>query len=187
MTEQAVVEDANAPAEPGVAVETRTEQDADLDALLAEFDQKTQPAAPPPEPKVEKPNDFVSQRVQRIEQRLLQEDIDEAVKEVFGDLKVPKRAAIGWLDQAARENEAIQKAFLNKANDPRTWNRFAKALSKEAQKDFAPIDVGATVDREAVTAAVKGASKPIAAEPAPNLGAMNDAEFAAYTRKNFGF
>ena len=86
--QQAVVEETKVPAQQGTEVETRTDDTDNLDVLLAEFDQKTQRVEPsPPEPKVTV-DPVISDRIRRIESRLLEEDIGEAVKQVFGDKKV---------------------------------------------------------------------------------------------------
>jgi len=187
VSDEAVAEETNANL---AAVEKRTDDVADLDTLLAEFDQGTQkPAVSQPEPKQPAIDPATIERIKRVESRLLEEDINGAVKQVFGDMKVSPRVAKGWLDQVARENPAVAKAFLNKANDPATWNKFAKSLSKEAEKDFpvSKVDEEATADHAAVAQAVRGASTKVAAEPPPDLSKMSDAELRKFTQENWGF
>ena len=182
--EKTVVEDADTKE---VEAEKRTDDVADLDTLLAEFDQGTkQPAVSPPEPKQPAIDPATYERIKRVESRLLEEDINGAVKQVFGDMKVSSRVAKGWLDQIAREKPEIAKAFLNKAADPRTWDKFAKSLSKEAEKDFlvSKVDQDATADHEAVAQAVRGASAKVAAEPALDFAKMSNAELQKWKDEN---
>lgn len=187
---QAVVDETVASAEPDAPV-TSARKDEDLESLLSQFDNETRKPDPQPTetkatPQVSEP--VIPDRIKALEQRLLQEDVDKACGEIFEGMKIPRRAQVGWLDQVARENPAIAQAFLNKPNNPGAWNRFAKALIKEAKKDFAAdIDEGVTADVNAVAAAVKGASTPATREPPPNFGRMSDAELAKFTSENYGF
>ena len=193
MTEpQAVVDETKVPAPQGTEVEKRTDDTADLDVLLAEFDQKTkksEPESSPPAPQTQPTIDPATlERIKRVESRLLEDDINEAVKQVFGERKVSPRVARGWLDQVARENPAVAQAFLNKANDPRTWNKFARSLEKEVEKDFPPaVDENATVDHEAVAQSVRGASTKTTAEPPPKLGSMSNAQYRKFCIDNYGY
>jgi hypothetical protein len=187
--DKAVVKETNDPV-LDAAVEKRTDDVADLDTLISQFEEGTkQTAVSQPEPKQPAIDPATIERIKRVESRLLEEDINGAVKQVFGDMKVSPRVAKGWLDQVARENPAIAKAFLNKANDPVTWNKFAKSLSKEAEKDFSvsKVDEEATADHAAVAAAVRGASTKVAAEPPPDMSKMSDAELRKFTQENWGF
>jgi hypothetical protein len=190
--QQTVVDTTKTPAEPGVTGNNAPGDVDPLDQLLAEYDQGTKKpdTVTPPETKVETPQapPVVPERIMRLERKLLQEDINKAAENIFGDLKIPHRARIGWLHQMANENPAIDRAFQNKENDPKTWARFEKSLQREAAKEFTSnVDERATEDHAAVAAAVRGASTKVAAEPPPNLAHMSDAELREYTRKNFGF
>lgn len=191
---QAVVDTTDAAAKPAATDDSARKDVDDLDALLAEFDQGTKrPSADsPPEPKPKETAPTIDpatiDRIKRVEDRLFKEDLDETVKQVFGDMQLPRRAAVGWLDQMARENPQVAQAWMNKTNDPHTWNRFAKSLAKEAAKDFPPpVDQPATADRELVAASMKGASTKVAAEPAPNLGRMSNAEYRKTVLEQHGF
>lgn len=185
---QAVADETKGVAEPTPAVDSA--QGADLDALLSQYDEGTKPVSPP-EPKVETPtNDIVATRLQKLEQRYLQEEVNKAGEEVFDGLEVSGRLREAWLDKMAREKPAIARAFINKDNDPASWKRLIPALRLEARKDFPSamkVDPEATADRNAVAAAVRGASTKATAEPAPSLGKMSDAELRKYTMDNFGF
>jgi len=70
------------------------------------------------------------------------------------------------------------------ANCERALRRTMKALKQSAGQ--AP-DPGATADREAVTAAVMGASNQAPESPAPDLSHVSDKALREYTRKNFKF
>jgi hypothetical protein len=191
---QAVVDESKAAAKPTAADDSARVEADPLDTLLSQWDEDQkakQAATPPPAPPTQQPQDppIDPQRIKRLEDRLFQEDLNEAVSHIAGDLKIPRRAAIGWLDQIAREKPAIGQAFLNKANDPRTWERFEKSLRKEMMEDFKPfqVDETATADREAVAQAVRGASTKPATEPPPKLGGKSNAEFRKHVIEQYGF
>jgi hypothetical protein len=102
-------------------------------------------------------------------------------------------------------NAALKRAAHDPVADPRVipglqqlkWqleiSYHARTILKQTEaaiiakaQSRPPIDVEATLDREAVTFAVRSAGGKIAAEPAPNLGQMSDNELREYTRQ-FGF
>lgn len=185
---QTVVEATPAPAEQG-ASDTSARTD-DLDQLLAQYDQqRVQPdPQPTPEPPPQEPP-ISTDRIRALEQRLFQDEVNEAVNNIVGDMKIPRRAAIGWLDQYARENPKLAQAFLNKSQDPKTWKRVEKVLAEELRKEFSSLQVDpqATADREAVAAAVRGASTKAPAAPPPKLGTMSDAKLRQHISEEYGF
>ena len=193
-TTQAVVDTSNAAAMPA-ATETNAQTNVDdLDSLLAEFDQSTArgPAASPPDPQqTQQTQPVISEdRVRRIEDRIFQDDLNSTIKNIVGDLKIPDRFAKGWIDQIARENPTVANAFLNRSSDPKAWKRIETALSKEISKDFkalTPVDEGATVDRAAVTAAVRGASTKAATETEPSYGSMSSRDGRKHVKEKYGF
>ena len=180
-TTQPVV-DAEATAKPVAEANTNGAGD-DLDTLLSQFETETK-AAPSPAPVAAPQQPTVppvdESRIRHIEERFLKEDIDKAVSNIFGDSKVNKRVAMGWLDQVAREKPAVANAFLNQHKDPETWKKIERSLAKEAEKDFnTDIDTNATVDVAAVSAAVRGASTKAPSEQAPNYASMSTQELRA--------
>lgn len=191
---QTVVDTSNAAAAPAATdVSAQTNVD-DLDKLLAEFDQETArgPAAPQPEPQqTQQPVAPISEdRLRRIEDRIFKDDLDATIKNIVGDLKIPERFSKGWIDQVARENPKVANAFVNRANDPASWNRIEKALSKEMAKDFkalTPIDEPSTVDHNAVAAAVRGASTNVPTSQEPKLGSMSAREGRNHVKEKYGF
>jgi hypothetical protein len=85
-------------------------------------------------------------------------------------------------------DQRISRAFFNRGRDQRTWRIVHKKMLGDLRREIASRpDRNATEDREAVAAAVRGASAHAPPEPAPKLGNLNAADFAKYTRDNFGF
>jgi hypothetical protein len=188
---QAVVEDKEAVAQP-TAPEDSARADQSLDTLLDEYDRSVRAQTPPEIPQQAQPEQAGDPRIARIEQRLLQEDVDTAVTNILGDLSIPRRAAIGWLDQVARERPLVARAFFNKSSDPQTWKKMERSLSHELEKEFKSVmqsrdDVNANVDREAVAASLRGASTKVTAEPPPKFGNMSNSEFRKKVREEYGF
>jgi ribosomal protein L12E/L44/L45/RPP1/RPP2 len=178
------VVDADATAKPVADAQTNGAGD-DLDSLLAEYKASEDKAAPPPPaPQAAPQQPVADERIKRIEERFFQEDLNETVTHIFGDQKVSRRAALGWIDQVARERPAVAQAFINKERDPDTWKRIEKSLTKEAAKDFNfDVDRAVTEDVAAVAAAVRGASTKAPSEQAPNYSHMDNNEFRNELRK----
>ena len=171
------------------AVEKRTDDVADLDTLLAEFDQGTKATPSPPEPtKQPALDDQTVASINYLKQRVQQEDVSKAVSNIFGHLDLDDEFKQAWLVAQATKNPAIEKAFENRFHDPKTWQTFEKSLAKEVDKKygakFSRVDEDATADHAAVAQAVRGASTKIAAEPAPDFSRMSDAELHKWKMEN---
>lgn len=186
---QAVVDDAQVSAAPDATVDKRTD-DVDLDTLLAEFDTGTKKpeTTTTPEPKAPAIDPLLSDRIKRVEQRLLEDDIKSATTEIFGEKKIVPRVARAWLEEIARQNPPFAQAFMNKDNNPREWKRWVRAVEKERDKDFPdPVDQEATTNDAVVAHAVRGASSTKVAAPAPKLGNMSNSEYRKHVKETLGF
>ena len=185
-TTQPAAQTTEAPAQPAVeATGAQPVQTADLDTILAEFDHGTKSApAPEPKPAADVPPDVVK-RLAEVETKLAEKDFKEAITPVLERIRgdIPKEVLGNdeiqdLIDGRARRDPRLQQAWINRAQNPGAWNKIEKALGQELSKKFSKLpDPEATEVREAVTAAVRGASTKAPAEKAPNYGAMTDAEF----------
>jgi hypothetical protein len=105
-----------------------------------------------------------------------------------------------------RVNFALQHAARNPTADPNTipqlqqmaWQLsvafHAHTILRQAEAEVVkranarpPIDAGLTADCEAVSAAMRGSSRPVEAEPPPRFGHMTESEFKRFTREQYGF
>jgi hypothetical protein len=169
-----------------------------------------QPTSPAPNPEAEAAqllrdisDRTVDERVQREIQlreftrveheagmKIVSDDARELSKE-FGDVS---EQLVDWFFSAKLSSDSrIAPMFYNRNRDPqsaRTWRIVHGRLLNELRRELkSRPDREATEDRAAVAAAVRGSSTggPPGPEPAPRLGNMSAAEFARYTRENFGF
>jgi len=76
---------------------------------------------------------------------------------------------------------------LGLAYNSREILKRARADIVNRGREIRPIDPEATADYEMVAQAVRGAGGKVAAEPAPDLSKMSDAELRKYTQDNYGF
>ena len=186
-TTQAAVDATDATAKPVADVNDAQNTGDDLDTLLKQFDTETRvaPVSPPVTPQVQQPPVIDADRFRRVEDRLFQEDLNKAVANIKGDLNVHERAAKGWLDQIARERPEIARAFMEQASNPKKWQQIETVLAKEFARDFksTAFDEQATEDRNAVVAAVRGASTPAPAETAPDYSKLSNSEIREEYRK----
>lgn len=194
--QQAVVDETKAPAEPGAEVENARETTDDLDTLLKQFEQTE--AKPPETPKPEhagaddsKLLEPIKGTVSAIEQRLFRQDMDETVKKVRGDLDpefFDDDFVESWLDAQARNDRRLQQAWVERHNNPRQFQKVIEGLSRGFAKKYGKLpDKGATEDREAVTAAVRGASTKAPEGKAPDYSNMSNAEFREAHKKEYGY
>ena len=101
---------------------------------------------------------------------------------------LPPDFAKRWLYSQYAMDDELKEAWDNKRNENgevnaaarAVVNRALKKMVQEARKVPTREDLIATEDREAVTAAVRGASSKMPPAKAPNLSRMNDQEFADY-------
>ncbi len=190
---QTVVENANPAALPAADANSSA-QEPTLEQLLDEYDRSVQRPSPQPDPAPQyqpqaqeaPPVDY--RRIQQLEQKLFMDEVNQTADKIFGDIKLPHDAKIGWLDQKARQIPEAAAAFQTRHNNPRQWAKWERYLSREAESAFkSTVDSVATEDRDAVAAAVRGASTKVTAEPPPSFGHMSNSEFRKNVREKYGF
>lgn len=186
---QPVVDATKTTAEPVVADDSARNDGNDLDSLLAQFEKDTKPPVSPAPTTTATPPPVDNGRIVALENRLFQEDLNKAVTNIMGDLKVPRRMATGWLDQIAREKPEVAQAFVNQASNPKQWEQIERVLAKEFAKEVKSVQVDeeATEDRDAVAAAVRGASTRAPADAPVNFGNQSNSEFRNTVKEKYGF
>ena len=190
---QAVVEDTNVEATPSTAADNA--QGNDLASFLEDYEKNASPQTPQPQPKQAADETSVvvelKSRLEAIESKQVLEkntkDFNDAVSQIKGDLDVPEFVVKGWLLDHAGKNKAIDKIFDNRESNPQAF----KQMLARMQKDFAAttskvlgkqVDANATEDRQAVAAAVKGATTRAPESRPPDIGKMSDHEFREYQK-----
>jgi hypothetical protein len=191
---QAVVDESKAAAAPAVTDDSARVDVDPLDELFTQWDKSEANKAPvsPPVPPTQQTQEVVPPWAQDLRDRLFQEDLNKAVSNIFGELKIalPLEAKIGWIDQLARKNPALGHVFMDRINNPRAWEQAEKAISKKIRDEFRSfqVDETATADHEAVAQSMRGAStNKVATEPAPKLGGKSNAEFRKHVIETYGF
>lgn len=189
---QAVVDEA-AVAQP-TAEPQESAREPSLDELLAQYD-NSQQSQVQPQPEYTQPQETAADiRLRAVEQRLFQEDVNKTLANVLREINVPdtpqsRLLAEGFVDRMAYREPKIKTAFDNRVVDPAGWAKFERSLGSEFKKliNSLTIDQTATQDREAVAAAVRGASTRVTADPPPKFGGMSNAEFRKSVKDQFGF
>ena len=188
---QAVVDEAPGAAEPAPAVDNAREGD-DIETLLKQFESETRVVDSPPEPKsqdelLKKVTDQVRASIQQ--EQASRAAVGELVKTVRGE--VPEsvfsdKEIEHWLAGQATDDPKLANAWQFRDKNPGAWKKIEAELSKKFNSKFQNLpDPVASADKEAVAAAVRGASTKVPAEQPPDLGSMTNREFAEYTRKLF--
>lgn len=195
-TTQSVVDEPKVAALPDTEA-TSARQDDDLDTLLAQFDEsKPAPSASAKPEQVDAANDTqvanqtVLDEAKFIRSERFKKDMDTTIKEVRGDL--PEDFFDGqfiqaWIDSQAMKDPRLGNAWSDRHKDPQKFKQVVGALGKEFAKKYGKLpDKNATEDREAVTAAVRGASTRAPEGKAPDFSRMTDGEFAKEWEKVSG-
>lgn len=187
---QAVVDETKVPAEPGAEV-TSARDDDSLESLLAEFDKGNPKQSEPakPEPRAEAANDVKDATAEvlaardEIRNERFQRDMNATIKEVRGDLPsdfYDDDFMVAWLDSMAKKDARLAQAWGDRNQNPQQFARVKAALAKDFAKRYGKIpDKQVTEDREAVTAAVRGASTKAPEGKSPDYSKMTDQELAA--------
>lgn len=192
---QAVVEDVNAPAVQVAEAENARGQGDDLDSALATFDAETRPAATAAPDKAQPQVDpGILARAQEIvttaEQVQFRADMNETIKSVRGQLDanlLDDEFVEGWLNAKATKDPRLGRAWLERHQKPKDFEKVTKGLARELAQKFSKLpDRQATEDREAVTAAVRGTSTRAPEGKPPDFSKMSNSEFEAAKEKLFG-
>ena len=199
-TTQTAVETTKPPAQPGGAEAGARNDGDDLDKLLAEFDDGSQPKPPPepakPEPKPGAADDLKALadevrglRTER-QRETFRRDMDAAIKDVRGNLDpefFDDTFVESWMDAQARQDPRLAAAWAQRHDNPKQFAKVKETLGRQFAKKYGKLpDKQATEDREAVTAAVRGASTRVPEGKAPDYSKMSPAEFQAEKDRLFG-
>lgn len=197
-TTQTAVDEPKTPAQPGAAGGDAQTNGDDLDTLVKEFETKTAASTADtttkPEQKSGTSDPSLEQMVDaRVEQKLAERQMADDANKFSGELAsefgITTRMAKGWLDQMARDEPAVLDAFLKRKSEPSRWARTWASLKKEFGKEHqqSSVDKFATEDRDAVTAAVRGASTKAPEGKAPDYSGMSNAEFREAHKRDYGY
>lgn len=175
--------------------------DDGLDAALAEYEAKgTSKAAEQSQTEQTtdtKPSSLEASVKELVEDKRardrqsIAQDMAEAVKQVRGDVSATAyddAMVEGWLNARAEQDPRVQQAWLDRHKNPVGFQRVLKGLSKDFAKGRATdVDAETTADRDAVTAAVRGATSSPPAEQQPEFGPMANNEYADSVEKKYGY
>lgn len=193
---QTVVDETNIQSQTGTEVNDARNDGDDLDAVLKEFDTAVPAATSKPEPKqgaepdlkvlAEQVKGFVSE-ANAIRFRT---DMDKTIADIRGDLDpdiADNDLVESWLDVQARKDPRLAKAWADRNANPKQFDRVKAELGKALKAKFSKLpDRQATEDREAVTAAVRGASNRAPETKAPDFSKLSDNDFQKEKDKLFG-
>lgn len=196
---QPVVEATKDQAKPGTEGTDARKAD-DLETLLAEYEattKKPETAATKPETTAETPKgeDAVAKRLETLEKReadrQFRTDIKPAIDRVRGkiDPAVYDDDDIrDWMDREAQKDPRLAQAWLERHQNPDKFARVLDGLSRKLGDRFSKApDAAATADREAVTAAVRGASTKAPEGKAPDYSRMSPKDYGDAVEKQYGY
>lgn len=201
-TEQPAVDAVTAPAVPGAETGQDVRKDGDdVDALLNQFETSTKTAEPAkpqtqPEPKaapaVAAPAaPMTDPAVAEVRAYIRKQDMTKTVAAVRGDLdpaRYDDRIVEAWLNVRATEDPRIANAWLSRHSNPQAFEKVVAHLGREFAKQYGNLpDRQATEDREAVTAAVRGASTKAPEGKAPDFSRMSNTEYRDAHFKEYGY
>jgi hypothetical protein len=147
--------------------------------------------------------ELATQRVGELEQAIAQmqhqqwlaeerADFDKVVSEIDEGLRdfpdLPANFSRDWLMARGLDDPKLRDAFDNRRQFPRIWARAKQDATAQLYKLAASRpDRELTADRNAVAAAVRGASSSATPhEPEPDLSNLNNAEFRRHVREKYG-
>jgi hypothetical protein len=201
---------ANLPNAP--IVDTPVPQDTtdlDLDQLIAEFElgtqQQTQQVDQPVDQNVRDRAyaanlDAITEGLQidarraelqtaaqALQQEYDQRDAAAAFETIRGNLPTEmfsNEMLDSWITGQSVRDPAIQRAWQNRAVDPKAYQRTLEKLAGEFGDKFRRFQAESEVDHEAVAQAVRGASAKTAPEPPPDFARMSDFDLQKWKNEN---
>ena len=125
------------------------------------------------------------------DQRRFKADMATTVEAVRGDLDADyfdDNWIESWIDGQAKDDRRLAKAWVDRAQNPKQFQKIVGELGRRFTKKFSSFpDKQATEDKDAVAAAVQGASTKAPEDKPTNYVGMSDAEFSESIRKEHGF
>lgn len=196
---QTAVTETDGTAKPAQEATDAQKTEPSLDDLLKEFEQETtietQARSSKPDKQSEASADSpdTSKRLEALEQRLAEEQLRKDLSPVIEKIKegfplLENDEIIDLLDGRAKRDPRLANAWANRHTNPKGWEKVVDAIGRDMSGRLAKLpDKAATEDREAVTAAVRGASTRASEGKAPSYGKMSDREFSDTVEKELGF
>lgn len=196
---QAVVDETNTQQQEHAGPEVDSARnDDDLDALLQEFErpspqyQVQQPEYRPQQAQQPDQTAAIAEQVRQLQgqiaSRQYRDDITEAVKVVKGNLGLNDGIIEGWMHHKALSDPRVAEAWQRRAEQPAQFAKILRGLHKELAQEFSKQpDKQVTEDRDAVAAAVRGASTKAPEEKPPDFSRMNNQEGRKAVMEKFGF
>lgn len=195
---QPVVTETKEPTKSAPEATDARKAEPSLDDLLAEFGTKTREAAKPSTPETKPatatdPNlveqvNTLSHEFARYASRA---DMDATIKAIRGDLDPEVFDDVlveSWLDSQARQDPRLTQAWLERREKPKQFEKVRAELGRSFGKKFSKLpDKAATEDREAVTAAVRGASTKAPEDRPPSYGSMSNQQVREDIEKRYGY
>lgn len=199
-TTQAVASEDNAGATPPAEADAGAQDD--LETLLKEYDSVAE-VKPEPEAKTDtkevaaKPAIEEDQIVAAVNRALTTREAEEKVKvDLANSIKAIKGEDFahldddfveGFLEKKATKDPRILKAFVDRNKSPDQWNKIVARMGEDFRSMLGGgVDRDLTDSREAVTAAVRGASAKTSNDDAPldnkTLSKMSNAELEQLKR-----
>ncbi len=196
---QTAVDTTKTPAAPGAEVTQDARTDGDeLDTLLKEYDTTTAPPAATSAPPAQAAGtddlkaltDQVKGLLTEQQQTKFRQDMDSTITKVRGNLDpelVDDETVEAWIDGQARKDPRLSQAWNERNSKPKQFEKVVETLGKNLAKKFSKLpDRQSTEDREAVAAAVRGASTKVPPAQTPDYSRMTPGEFQAEKDRLFG-
>lgn len=199
-TQQAVVTQPDAQATPAAEGADARASGDDLESLLKEFDTSTQPKTEPTPTPAQQPGAApISQdalkRLETLEKTLADDRFQKAIAPVIQTVRgdIPKDVMTDeeiqdWMEGRAKRDPRLTQAWIDRDKNPQAWGKVQAGLRTELSKKFSKLpDANATEDRDAVTAAVRGASTKAPEGKAPDFSKASNQDFRNEVEQKWGY
>lgn len=201
-TTQTAVDTPQTPAQPGATAPDARNDGDDLDRLLSEFDESGRARTPPAPAQPATTTGAADTDLRALadevrglrterQQETFRKDMDTTIKDVRGNLDPEFFDDVfveSWMDAQARLDPRLASAWANRHANPKQFAKVKESLGRTFAKKYGSLpDKAATEDREAVTAAVRGASTRAPEGKAPNFAGMSNQEFREAHKKEYGY
>lgn len=173
--------------------EVQTEETPSMEELLKEFDNGTEETGEQEQDQVTEnassdPRiDQLTEFMQSEQARRTNTDIDNAIslmKEEEALKELPDRMLKGYINELARENQDLVRAFAQRHEKPEAWAKVVRAAAGELGKQLGTREEKVTSDMASIRSAVEQSETKSNDGPTDeDILKMSDADFRDYKQK----
>lgn len=101
----------------------------------------------------------LEQTIESLQRKEARKELDVVLSRIKGSTDIEPEVLEAYIEGQARKNPDLQRAYVNRGNNPAAWAKVEARLAKDVAERFGVrVDRPVTEARDAIAAAVRGSS-----------------------------